>query len=312
MYGFSTDQKGSPAVATEPVALSNVTGNEAWFVTAPDGELIAAHSTGSTVNVWNSRSGRLVAQFKVTISDNKGWFTDVAGVFAQDGGTFVAVTHRDIVTQWNVRSGRKEATFAGNAARVLTVAISPDKKLVAAGNGSDSVSLWHSASPNESRKLLHPSYVQAVAFSRSNKLLATGCRDGKIRTWQVASGLPQSEVDTHLGLITTVVFAPDEEFIVAESLDGRIVRWDISKNALTEEFTGCSCPRLNKNGRLLAVRNGEGGVIIRDLDKAKNVAKKECPKPFRLINMSFDQQDNVICILKERTHVKVWRFALEE
>src|SRR5438876_127611 len=75
----------------------------------------------------------------------------------------------------------------GHSGFVLSVAFSPDGKMLASGSADNTIKLWDVASGQELKTLKgHSGSVYSVAFSADGKTVASGSRDTTIRLWNVA------------------------------------------------------------------------------------------------------------------------------
>ncbi len=70
--------------------------------------------------------------------------------------------------------------------------------------------------------------VVKLAFSRDDKLLASGSEDDSVRIWQVANGRPLATLQAHTGAVMSVAFRADGSLIIAGSLEGTIRLWGIA------------------------------------------------------------------------------------
>lgn len=122
----------------------------------------------------------------------------------------------------------------------FSVAFSPDGKLLA-GGGENSIKLWEVASGNELRTLKgHSDVIYSVAFSSDGRLLATGSRDKTIKLWDVDSGTELRTLVGHSDFINSVAFSSDGRLLASGSLDSTIKLWDVGNGSELRTLMGHS------------------------------------------------------------------------
>jgi WD40 repeat protein len=143
-----------------------------------------------------------------------------------------------------------------------SVAISPDGRLAATGDGPGtepawSVRLWDMADGHEIRLLQgHTRDVQSVAFSPDGSLLASaGSHDQTVRIWEVATG-KELHCLRHSTRLDHLAFHPDGRHVVSAGHDGSLRMWDVKTGEQVRTFEGHKAPvdgvAVSPDGRRIA------------------------------------------------------------
>ncbi|BAY31968.1 WD-repeat protein [Nostoc carneum NIES-2107] len=147
---------------------------------SPDGqELFARSGSGSTSQLWNISTGKVIRSF-----DAQSLINDVA--ISPDGKTFATGVRDNAIKLWDVNSGKLIYTLTGHTAEVRSVTFSPDGKSLASGSQDGTIKLWNISTGKLIGTLTaQKEKVWSVAFNPDGKTLASTSQDGIINIWQV-------------------------------------------------------------------------------------------------------------------------------
>jgi G protein beta subunit-like protein len=141
---------------------------------------------------------------------------------------------------WEAWSGICSRTIArsGETGQVNRLAISPDKRLVAAAIHKR-VNIYEVAG-NSSTPLVvfegHTQNVTSVSFHSEGKWVVTGSEDGTIRIWDLRSSHLYRNYDNGPP-VNDVAIHPNQGELISCDQAGNIRQWDLSENACTVELT---------------------------------------------------------------------------
>lgn len=158
---------------------------------------------------------------------------------------------------------RLGSTSWRHGSRILTLALSPEGKLLAAGGGDAPVHLWERAT-GQLQQTLPEFWAQALAFTADGKYLAAAGVFKTITLWEVETGKKVGELKGHTGPVTALLFTPQGQLLSA-SLDHTIRLWDWRGQREISRWPGhegeVRCLALDASGQRLA--SGGGDFTIR-------------------------------------------------
>jgi WD40 repeat protein/tRNA A-37 threonylcarbamoyl transferase component Bud32 len=168
------------------------------------------------------------------------------------------------------RQGRTAlATLELGGEAVLSVAVSPDGKWVAAGCADRTVRVWDLAAAREKRVLRgHGGMVSHVAFSPNGKRIASASEDRTVKVWDVREGRELRSFKGHDGPVHSVAFSPDGRRLASCGRDGSVRIWAAASVGKGRTLKGDGGPvfsvEFSPDGKWLASGGLDKVVRIRD------------------------------------------------
>jgi WD40 repeat protein/DNA-binding SARP family transcriptional activator len=165
--------------------------------------------------------------FGLAVSADGSWFATTGS--APDDST---------TTIWDLATGAPLRVLAGPAPGRVTVAVSPDDRLLATAHNDGTVRLWDLADGAQQQILHgHRGPVTYPVFSRDGRWLAAGGQDQSVRIWDTASGAEAMVLTGHDTTTFTVAFdAAAARLAVGEGPTVRI--WDLGSGTSAMVLTG--------------------------------------------------------------------------
>ncbi len=185
--------------------------------------------------------------------------------FSRDGHWLVSSNWDRMVRVMEFPSGNPGREFESTS-KPVCVAISPDSKVIAAGDLSPAVTLWDRAGGKELQHLTgHAGRISSVDFSPDGLCLATASADGSTRIWNVATGQSLRTLSGHVGAVMSAVYSPDGKFVVTGGADHTVRFWDpaTGQNLVTfGAHSGVWQVAFSSDGKYLAAGYADGTINV--------------------------------------------------
>jgi WD40 repeat protein len=183
------------------------------------------------VRSWNMEGKEL--------DSNRGPTTYIWSVaFKADSSQWIAGSFEKNIRLFDYTTG-KLSLLQGHSKSALSVAYSPDGKLMASGSLDETILVWNTSNykPVDTLKG-HGGNIFCVTFSPDGKYLASASNDNTVRLWEVSSGKLLRTFRGHTAGVFSVAFSADGNYLVSGSVDTRVMLWEICNGELlaTLEF----------------------------------------------------------------------------
>ena len=135
-----------------------------------------------------------------------------------------------------MESGALQRTLTGRFSTILSLAFSPDGKILASGDWEKTAQLWEVDTGKELRTLGgHLGPVDSVAFSPDGKRLASLASAGAmsmIKLWDTVSGQELRTLSGHSTPVLSLALSADGSRLASGNLDARVKVWDLTNGRL--------------------------------------------------------------------------------
>jgi WD40 repeat protein len=158
------------------------------------------------------------------------------------------------------------SVFAQTLGSVLSVAFSPDGKLLATSDADGEIRILNAA---DGKQLFsckeHHQWVWSITFSPDSQIFASSGEDKTVRLWDVNTGRCFQQLEAHTNWVWSIAFCPEGQTLASGSEDQTIKLWQVNTGRCIKTFEGhskgVSAIAFSPDGSLLA--SGSVDQIVR-------------------------------------------------
>jgi WD40 repeat protein len=194
---------------------------------SPDGEIIASGGNDGRINLWDANTHKRLSNPLVGHLD---WIYSLSFI---DDDTLASGSTDNTIIIWDVSDVSNvilSETWTGHTGWVNSIAVSINKKTLAAASEDGSISLWNLDEIYSSENIVssHDGLVSSLAISPDQKLMISGGFDGSLAIWDTEfyRKIKEVPVEINKSRISVGSVAISANGMFATGHGGGILIWD--------------------------------------------------------------------------------------
>ncbi|MBH8572124.1 serine/threonine protein kinase [Nostocaceae cyanobacterium CENA369] len=202
---------------------------------SPDGQILASGSWDKNIKLWNVNTGAEIC----TLTGHQLQISSVA--FSPQGQLLASASFDRTIRLWQlaaIETAQGElpnrpcytlsGILSGHTRAVLTIAFSPDGKVLATGSDDNTIKLWE---VNTGRLIStmfgHSWSVVAIAFTVDGETLISASWDKTVKLWRVSTKEEIATLCGHGDSVSAVAVSQVAQLIASGSRDKTIKLWQL-------------------------------------------------------------------------------------
>jgi WD40 repeat protein/serine/threonine protein kinase len=242
-------------------------------VFTPDGARLVSGSAGGTVRIWDMS----LVERNGLLRGHTSYVYDVA--FGPDGEQVASAAWDGTARLWDATTGRQTGLLKHETGILNSVAYSGDGRRLATAERERGITLWEIAShkPARDAPFVAPRFWDNRAtLNPAGTLLASGCADGPVHLWDVATGREVARLEGHDKESKDAAFSPDGSLLATTGIDGTVRVWDVATRAPVAVLRGHTDvvwrAAFSADGKLLASGSEDKTIRLWDAQTHEQVA----------------------------------------
>jgi WD40 repeat protein len=236
----------------------------------------------------------------------------VLGVcFTSDGKTLASASKDKTVRLWDAGAGQPAGTLEGHAGEVMSVAVSPDDRLLASCGGKDGqgeLLLWDAKEQRQVASLPGPNWkLYDVAFNHDGSLLASVGHGDQVKLYDVASRTEYANMESGQPILARrVLFTADGRKLITCGDFLNVYDVAAKSRLFAVPHSGTSDVRLSPRGDVLAAADWKGGKItLYNFETMEPLSSWQAQRPF-LDALAFSPDGRYLACTGDGRLLKIW------
>jgi WD40 repeat protein len=254
-------------------------GDSVWSVGfSDDPGIIISSSRDRTVKLWNLASGECIQ----TIEGNfkRVSFAHNFASMSMDGDRII-FTGDDVIRIFDIKTGNYDYNLAGHTAKILCLALSPDKRLLASSSYDQTIRIWDLTTGKCLQVLdKHTDLIRSVTFHPNGKFLLSGSDDRTLVLWDLDLGEPIMTRFGQVNAVNDIALSPDGKYLVNTNDDETISIWDLCSGEYLRAFQGHRrriwSVAISPNGKYLVSASSDRTIKIWDFPAGDCIRTIDC------------------------------------
>ena len=231
--------------------------------------------------------------------------------FLPDGSRLVSGSWDKSVRIWNIAAVKTSRILPDHEDWVLDAAVTNTGDVLSATQSR--IRRWSTSEQAKEFAGLGGPAVNAVSFSPSGELLATGGRDGKVKVWRVGEPSPKIVYSGFKSWVSCLAISVNQQKLVIGTRDGQIRMFDLDQHPSGKELAGQTGQQvlalaLNPNGNVLASGGIDATVHLWDVVSGTEFAKLAGHRGI-VTAIAWSADGKLIASGERHGAIKVWSHA---
>jgi WD40 repeat protein len=207
-------------------------------------------------------------------------------------------------------------TFTGHNGEIKSIAFVPGKREFYTSGFDGKVLRWNLDDKKQNLQVISSGteIVEVLSVSPDAGWLACGGSNSVIRLIPLKENSIGYDLKGHTGKIKSLVFSFDGKYLYSASLDGKVLKWDLSartsKNVNTDLLQINSID-ISSNGNYVAGVSNDGKVLVWDPEKTTNTFRIETTGKV-IKTVRFKPNENTLAIGYTDGYVELWDISSKE
>lgn len=200
---------------------------------SPDGKTIVTTSRDNTAKIWDSHSGKLLADLK-----RHTWIVNSAS-YSPDGKNIVTASEDNTAKIWDAHTGKLVVDLQGHTESVSSASFRNDGLRIVTASQDNTAKIWDTRSGKVLADLKgHTKWLSSASFSPNGLKVVTSSNDKTAKIWDAQTGKIIADLKGHTDAVRSASFSKDGSRIVTTSWDKTAKIWDAYSGKLIADLKG--------------------------------------------------------------------------